>query len=52
MSSNWLKIKKQGNSEFKIGHYITAIDFYTREIELNPNEPQYYIQIEQPVINY
>jgi tetratricopeptide (TPR) repeat protein len=38
MSSNCLKIKKQGNSEFKIGHYITAIDYYTRAIELNPND--------------
>ena len=42
MSSNWYKIKEQGNSEFKIGHYITAIDYYTRAMELNPNEPTLY----------
>ena len=42
MSSNWIKIKEQGNSEFKIGHYITAIDYYTRAMELNPNEPTLY----------
>ena len=42
MSSNWLKIKEQGKSEFKIGHYITAIDYYTRAMELNPNEPTLY----------
>ncbi len=40
--SNWMKIKEQGNVEFKKGNYNTAIDYYTRAMDLNPNEPTLY----------
>jgi serine/threonine-protein phosphatase 5 len=34
--------KNEGNKAFTAHDWFTAIDFYTKAIELNPNEPTYY----------
>ena len=42
MSQKWLKMKELGNAQFKNQNYTTAADYYTKGLELNPNEPVLY----------
>ena len=42
MSQKWLQLKELGNNQFKNQNYTSAIDYYTRGIELNPSEPVLY----------
>ena len=42
MSQKWLQLKELGNNQFKSQNYSSAIDYYTRGIELNPSEPVLY----------
>ena len=34
-----LNLKNQGNAELSKGHYLSAIDFYSRALKLTPNNP-------------
>ena len=42
MSQKWLKMKELGNAQFKNQNYTAAADYYTKGLELNPNEPVLY----------
>ena len=42
MSQKWLQLKELGNNQFKNQNYTSAIDYYTRGIELNQSEPVLY----------
>ena len=42
MSQNWLQLKELGNNQFKNQNYSSAIDYYTRGIQMNPSEPVLY----------
>ena len=42
MSQKWLQLKELGNNQFKNQNYTSAIDYYTRGIDLNPSEPVLY----------
>ena len=42
MSQSWLQMKELGNVQFKNQNYTSAIEYYTRGIELNPSEPVLY----------
>ena len=42
MSQKWLQLKELGNNQFKNQNYTSAIDYYTRGIELNRSEPVLY----------
>lgn len=35
-------LKNEGNKAFAAHDWVTAIDCYTKAIELDPNEPTYY----------
>ena len=42
MSQNWLQLKELGNNQFKNKNYSSAIEYYTRGINMNPSEPVLY----------
>ena len=42
MSQQWLQMKELGNTQFKNKNYSSAIEYYTRGIELNSSEPVLY----------
>jgi len=42
MSQQWLQMKELGNNQFKNQNYSSAIEYYTRGIELNSYEPVLY----------
>ena len=42
MSQSWLQMKELGNVQFKNQNYTSAIEYYTRGIEMNPSEPVLY----------
>ena len=42
MSQAWLQMKELGNVQFKNQNYSSAIDYYTRGIEMNSYEPVLY----------
>ena len=42
MSEKWLQMKELGNTQFKNKNYTTAIDYYTKGIQLNSSEPVLY----------
>ena len=39
MSQVWLQMKELGNNQFKNKNYTSAIDYYTKGIQYNSNEP-------------
>ena len=42
MSQAWLQMKELGNAQFKNHNYTSAIDYYTRGIQMNSMEPVLY----------
>ena len=42
MSEKWLQMKELGNTQFKNQNYNSAIDYYTKGIQLNSSEPVLY----------
>jgi len=42
MSQAWLQMKELGNAQFKNQNYSSAIDYYTRGIQMNSYEPVLY----------
>ncbi len=42
MSQAWLQMKELGNIQFKNQNYTSAIDYYTKGIEMNSSEPVLY----------
>lgn len=42
MSQSAVDLKNQGNKAFAAGDWPTAIDFYSKAIELNDKEPTFF----------
>ena len=42
MSEKWLQMKELGNTQFKNQNYTSAIEYYTKGIQLNSSEPVLY----------
>lgn len=42
MSQEAVDLKNKGNKAFAAGDWPSAIDFYTKAIELNDKEPTFY----------
>jgi tetratricopeptide (TPR) repeat protein len=42
MTSTWEQFKERGNDEFKKKNYLTAINYYTQAIDINPNQDVLY----------
>jgi serine/threonine-protein phosphatase 5 len=42
MSKSAVDLKNEGNKSFAAGDYISAVDLYSKAIELNDKEPTFF----------